>query len=231
MCIEGCGSSIGSSNCHKTCFLLLRCSSSSSSKPATKPAPLPALLQVLQQQYVEALDAGDAAGALATLRGRMAPLNFQPARLHALAALLMYVPRGGGAAGGGVAAGGGSGEGGGGCEGGGHTAGVSGAERGGNTEVSAAAAALGVCVGTNGREAVLAAMHRLLPPSLMLPPARLEVLLEQALESQVWGVWGRVCVAAGRVGGAAGEPGVGCVGCVCGGESVAAGRVGGWARE
>lgn len=49
-------------------------------------------MQVLQQKYVEALEGGDVAGALATLRGEMAPLQFAPARLHALAALLMHAP-------------------------------------------------------------------------------------------------------------------------------------------
>jgi WD40 repeat protein len=104
---------------------------------------------LLRQKYVEAVAAGDAAGALATLRGELAPLEAAApggaaapgSALQGLAAMLLQ-PAGG---------------------------------------ASAAAAAKPAA----GREALLAELQALLPPSALLPEARLEALVEQALAAQL----------------------------------------------
>ncbi|KAG1666697.1 hypothetical protein FOA52_013609 [Chlamydomonas sp. UWO 241] len=115
---------------------------------------------VLQQKYIEALEAGDVPSALSTLRTEMAPLGFSPARLHALASLLMHSPQARGA--------------------------TTTKPASASAPMSAWSSAVASCgMSASGRVAVLQQLHGLLPPSLMLPQARLDVLLEQALQAQV----------------------------------------------
>ncbi|GAX81284.1 hypothetical protein CEUSTIGMA_g8716.t1 [Chlamydomonas eustigma] len=102
---------------------------------------------VLQQKYVEALEAGDTSVAIACLRKEMSPLGVNPNQLHRLAALLMHPP---------------------------------------SLDASSPNEWLSkLGGGRDKREIVLLKLQSLLPPNLMLPQARLEALIEQALQAQV----------------------------------------------
>ncbi|KAI9221433.1 WD40-repeat-containing domain protein [Blastocladiella britannica] len=64
------------------------------SGPASLQVPahvLPAVLfAIKEQQYLEQLESGDTPGALMTLRGELAPLQWDDARLHELSSFLMF---------------------------------------------------------------------------------------------------------------------------------------------
>eukprot|EP00983_Pelagomonas_calceolata_P098429 1158347-Pelagomonas_calceolata.AAC.3 len=100
---------------------------------------------VLQQKYLEALEAGDSEGALTCLRMELAPLGVHQLQLHCLAGLLL-------------------------CP--------------GTPDLAQRAGWLGGGAGHRGH--VMSRIQEALQaPGVMLPDARLEVLLEQALTAQV----------------------------------------------
>ncbi|KAK9865403.1 hypothetical protein WJX84_007229 [Apatococcus fuscideae] len=99
---------------------------------------------LLEQKYLEAIQARELTTAVKCLRSELAPLKLEPERLHQLAACILAT----------------------------------------NTAALAAAASWPGPEG-GSREQLLADLQEVVAPEVMLPERRLEVLLEQALQSQL----------------------------------------------
>lgn len=111
---------------------------------------------ILEQAFLEALQAGNSSAALSCLRDQLTPLGVHPHRLHRLAACLMS---------------------------GRHAAAeLAGAELAADAELSWREADAPPC---DARQRLLRRLQTVVPPELMLPERRLEDLVEQALQAQI----------------------------------------------
>lgn len=109
---------------------------------------------ILEQAFLEALQAGQAGTALACLRDQLAPLGVNPARLHQLAACIMG-------------------------SGGGDSGGLALLDSSGSDSEGELEGEVGAGAAAAARRRVLRRLQAFIPPELMLPDRRLEELVEQ----------------------------------------------------